>query len=203
MIVGFPASSPAAVVPHPPWCTTALTRRKSQLCGASSMNMTDSDFDEAFGSRPPHPRARIALTPVRRTASKTIFVACFGSRPKMLPNPKYTGGAPVGLRPPSVPPAGHRAKRARREQGRWIYTTEPDLPLALRSREEEPVLVLVEKPVTRHNRFPCPIFRRWNDISTESIQHREGPSIRKPHPETGAVRVHSLLFTPLSYFPAH
>ena len=40
-------------------------------------------------------RARIARTPVRRTASKMICVTRFGSRPKMLPNPKYTGGSPL------------------------------------------------------------------------------------------------------------
>ena len=94
MIFGFPVSSPAAVVPHPPWCTTALTCGKSQLCGAASMNMTDSDCAVSVGSRPPQPRAITARTPVRRTASKMICVTRFGSRPKMLPNPKYTGGSP-------------------------------------------------------------------------------------------------------------
>ena len=93
IMLGFPASSPAAVFPYPPWCTTALTCGKSQLCGAVSMNRTDSDCAESVGSIPPQPWARIARTPVRRTASKIICVACFGSRPKMLPNPKYTGGS--------------------------------------------------------------------------------------------------------------
>nr|WP_164929022.1 type I-D CRISPR-associated helicase Cas3' [Gloeobacter violaceus] len=87
---GTPARSAAPVVPAPPWCTTAVTRGKSQSLGrASAKNTSSAQPREAS---PPHPQSSTARTPALRTAPSTSAVTAAGSSFAMLPKPILTTG---------------------------------------------------------------------------------------------------------------
>ena len=59
-----PQYRPHAVVPAPPWCTTAQQRVNSQSWGAGPMNNTSSTAPLMPAPRPPQPFWMMALSPV-------------------------------------------------------------------------------------------------------------------------------------------
>jgi hypothetical protein len=87
---GLPAAKPAAVVPVPPWWTTAAIRGKSQSKGADSMATTSSGKSPGFS--PPQPASSKPRWRERISAAITNLATCSGFRPVMLPKPTNTGG---------------------------------------------------------------------------------------------------------------
>jgi hypothetical protein len=69
IVVGQPASNPAAVVPAPPWCTTAEHRGNSQSCGTlSTKKMLGGTATPGIEPRFPQPLLIIPLMPVSASA---------------------------------------------------------------------------------------------------------------------------------------
>ena len=78
MVVGHPAFSPVAVVPAPPWCTTAEHWGNNQSWGHPSRRKTLSGTSVKF-PRFPHPRSMIPRCSVSFRASIITSVALLGS----------------------------------------------------------------------------------------------------------------------------
>ena len=97
--VGRPAVMPAAVVPAPPWCTTALTRSNSQSCGTKPATYR---FSSGGTSTPPQPVDKTARTPLSRTASRTTSSVSAMSPAFMEPKPIYTGFSPAARKSASA-----------------------------------------------------------------------------------------------------
>src|SRR5215212_3578798 len=118
MTHGVPARRPSAVVPTPPWCTTAAIRGNSHSWGADSITQTSSGTPE--GTRPPP----VASTPRFLDLSRALSAAPTTSgevHPPRLPKPTYTGGGP---------PA--------RKSARWTGGRQSPVP----SRNQYPVIVV-------------------------------------------------------------
>jgi hypothetical protein len=86
MTCGRPASTAAAVVPEPPWCTIACTRGNSQSCGTllitrnrlAGSRRRSSGLSEATTARAPAWRTAVTIAAARRS----------GSGLGMLPKPR-------------------------------------------------------------------------------------------------------------------
>lgn len=78
IVVGHPALNPEAVVPAPPWWTTAAHRGNNQSWGQSSRRKTSAGTSERI-PRSPQPRPIIPLCPVSFSASKIILVVFLAS----------------------------------------------------------------------------------------------------------------------------
>jgi hypothetical protein len=91
--VGAALASPQAVVPAPPWWTTAATRLNSHSWGQSSRKKTWS-FDSRSSPSLLQPREIRARVPVIFSACMIVSVKALGSSITMLPKPMYIGLVP-------------------------------------------------------------------------------------------------------------
>ncbi len=108
---GTPARTAVAVVPAPPWWTTAAQRGNSQSWGTSPTTWRSSPS----ASSPAQPAATMPRRPALRRASTTIALVRRGSRGRMLPKPTNTGGGPSSRNAASLG-SGSQSRRTRRVQ---------------------------------------------------------------------------------------
>ena len=123
---GRAASRPAAVVPAPPWWTTAATRGNSEPWGARSTTMASALACTPL--IPPHPVAITARTPAWRIAQFPQHPGAPGSGRRCSRNPHRWAACPLRRSSRGRDPPVPRHRRARASSTPW-----PPRPAASRA----------------------------------------------------------------------